>query len=65
MCGKWILAHICYAFGFVLRTGVTEFRKKEKRIKRKEKKRRRLIICNGPPGMDFGPIPFSPRALPP
>jgi hypothetical protein len=21
MCGKWILAHICYAFGFALRTG--------------------------------------------
>jgi hypothetical protein len=21
MCGKWILAHICYAFGFVPRTG--------------------------------------------
>jgi hypothetical protein len=21
MCGKWILAHICYAFGFAPRTG--------------------------------------------
>jgi hypothetical protein len=21
MCGKWILAHICYAFAFALRTG--------------------------------------------
>jgi hypothetical protein len=21
MCGKWILAHICYAFGFAPKTG--------------------------------------------
>jgi hypothetical protein len=23
MCGKWILAHICYAFGVALKPGVT------------------------------------------
>jgi hypothetical protein len=24
MCGKWIMAHICYAFGFAPKTGVIE-----------------------------------------
>jgi hypothetical protein len=25
MCGKWILAHICYAFGFAPRTGCDSY----------------------------------------
>jgi hypothetical protein len=25
MCGKWILAHICYAFGFAPRTGCDKY----------------------------------------